>query len=86
MLPPHITIVMLSATLPNVMDFADWVGRTKNRVVYVSGALSRPLWERVELHHREYRFAVEVSTCNNLPPKLPIHMCRPARTCIGGLS
>jgi hypothetical protein len=37
MLPPHITIVMLSATLPNVMDFADWVGRTKNRVVYVSG-------------------------------------------------
>jgi superfamily II RNA helicase len=39
MLPPHITIVMLSATLPNVMDFADWVGRTKNRVVYVSGEL-----------------------------------------------
>jgi hypothetical protein len=38
MLPPHITIVMLSATVPNVMDFADWVGRTKNRVVYVSGA------------------------------------------------
>jgi hypothetical protein len=37
MLPPHITIVMLSATVPNVMDFADWVGRTKNRVVYVSG-------------------------------------------------
>jgi antiviral helicase SKI2 len=38
MLPPHITIVMLSATVPNVMDFADWVGRTKNRVVFVSGA------------------------------------------------
>lgn len=37
MLPPHITIVMLSATVPNVMDFADWVGRTKHRVVYVSG-------------------------------------------------
>lgn len=37
MLPPHITIVMLSATVPNVMDFADWVGRTKNRVVYVTG-------------------------------------------------
>jgi hypothetical protein len=37
MLPPHITIVMLSATVPNVMDFADWVGRTKNRVVFVSG-------------------------------------------------
>lgn len=37
MLPPHITIVMLSATVPNVMDFADWVGRTKNRIVYVTG-------------------------------------------------
>lgn len=41
MLPPHVTIVMLSATVPNVMDFADWVGRTKARVVYVSGAFSR---------------------------------------------
>ena len=28
MLPAHVTIVMLSATVPNVMDFADWVGRT----------------------------------------------------------
>lgn len=41
MLPPHITIVMLSATVPNVMDFADWVGRTKNRVVYVSGGYTQ---------------------------------------------
>eukprot|EP00775_Hariotina_reticulata_P010880 gene10880-11034_t len=41
MLPPHITIVMLSATVPNVMDFADWVGRTKNRVVYVTGNAGR---------------------------------------------
>lgn len=40
MLPPHVTIVMLSATVPNVMDFADWVGRTKQRVVYVSGELA----------------------------------------------
>lgn len=45
MLPPHITIVMLSATVPNVMDFADWVGRTKNRVVYVTGtAADGRLW------------------------------------------
>jgi Lhr-like helicase len=39
MLPPHITIVMLSATVPNVMEFASWVGRTKNRVIYVTGGL-----------------------------------------------
>ncbi len=26
MLPSHIKIIMLSATVPNTMDFADWVG------------------------------------------------------------
>jgi antiviral helicase SKI2 len=31
MLPEHIGIVMLSATVPNAMDFADWVGRVKGR-------------------------------------------------------
>lgn len=29
MLPEHINLVLLSATVPNVFDFADWVGRTK---------------------------------------------------------
>ena len=37
MLPPHIGMVLLSATLPNVMDFADWVGRIKRKVVHVTG-------------------------------------------------
>jgi antiviral helicase SKI2 len=31
MLPPHVGIIMLSATVPNHMDFANWVGRTKKR-------------------------------------------------------
>ena len=26
MLPDHISIIMLSATVPNAMKFADWVG------------------------------------------------------------
>ena len=42
MLPEHIGIIMLSATVPNAMDFADWVfwilfrsvGR-KKRKIYV---------------------------------------------------
>lgn len=26
MLPPHVSIIMLSATVPNAMQFANWVG------------------------------------------------------------
>jgi antiviral helicase SKI2 len=46
MLPPHIGMVLLSATLPNVMDFADWVGRIKRKIVHVTG---RTLLCRVQL-------------------------------------
>jgi antiviral helicase SKI2 len=35
MLPEHIGMIMLSATVPNAMDFADWVGRTKSRKIYL---------------------------------------------------
>jgi antiviral helicase SKI2 len=34
-LPQHIGIVMLSATVGNFMEFAEWVGRTKKKKVYV---------------------------------------------------
>jgi antiviral helicase SKI2 len=34
-LPDHIGIVMLSATVGNYMEFAEWVGRTKGKTVYV---------------------------------------------------
>lgn len=37
MLPAHVNLVLLSATVPNVMDFADWVGRTKRKVIHVTG-------------------------------------------------
>ena len=35
LLPKHIKLVMLSATVPNAMEFAGWVGRTRQAVVYV---------------------------------------------------
>lgn len=57
MLPPHIGLVLLSATVPNVMDFADWIGRTKRKVVYVTGTLKRP----VPLQHSLY-YAGELFT------------------------
>ncbi|GMH32178.1 hypothetical protein BSKO_00012 [Bryopsis sp. KO-2023] len=43
MLPPHCSIVLLSATVPNVEDFAGWVGRTKRKEVYVSATSKRPV-------------------------------------------
>lgn len=50
MLPEHIGIIMLSATVPNAMDFADWVGRTKKRKIYVQITQKRP----VPLEHNIY--------------------------------
>lgn len=34
---------MLSATVPNTLEFANWVGRTKKRKVYVISTLKRPV-------------------------------------------
>lgn len=52
MLPPHIGIIMLSATVPNHMDFANWVGRTKKMPIYVMKTFTRP----VPLEHHLYLF------------------------------
>ncbi|XP_077301021.1 superkiller complex helicase subunit twister [Arctopsyche grandis] len=43
LLPSHCGIVMLSATVPNTLEFADWVGRTKKRMVYVVSTTKRPV-------------------------------------------
>ena len=32
MLPAHVNLIMLSATVPNTFEFADWIGRTKKKV------------------------------------------------------
>lgn len=50
MLPAHVNLILLSATVPNVMEFADWVGRTKQKQLFVSGTLKRP----VPLEHNLY--------------------------------
>lgn len=43
MLPPHVTLIMLSATIPNTLEFADWVGRTKQKEIFVISTLKRPV-------------------------------------------
>lgn len=43
LLPYHINMVFLSATVPNSMEISDWIGRTKQRIVYVQNHLTRPI-------------------------------------------
>jgi antiviral helicase SKI2 len=50
LLPPHVIIVMLSATVPNTLEFADWVGRTKKKQVFVISTPKRT----VPLEHSLY--------------------------------
>lgn len=42
-LPDHIQMVMLSATVPNYREFADWIGRAKQKKVYVQMTEKRPV-------------------------------------------
>lgn len=42
-MPDTVSIVMLSATVPNYEEFANWVGRVKQRKIYVQYTLKRPV-------------------------------------------
>ncbi|CAG9853750.1 unnamed protein product [Phyllotreta striolata] len=50
MLPAQVCVVLLSATVPNTLEFADWLGRTHQRKVYVITTSQRP----VPLQHYLY--------------------------------
>lgn len=43
LLPDHVNIIMLSATVPNALEFSNWVGLTKRKRVYVISTLKRPV-------------------------------------------
>jgi antiviral helicase SKI2 len=43
LLPAHVCVVLLSATVPNTIEFADWLGRTHRRKVYVITTYKRPV-------------------------------------------
>ncbi|KAJ0987857.1 hypothetical protein J5N97_006213 [Dioscorea zingiberensis] len=43
MLPRHVNVVLLSATVPNTIEFADWIGRTKQKKIRVTGTSKRPV-------------------------------------------
>ena len=56
MLPEHVTLILLSATVPNTYEFASWVGRTKKKDIYVISTPKRPvplehyLWADKSMH------------------------------------
>ncbi|KAM8952765.1 superkiller complex protein 2 [Pelodytes ibericus] len=50
MLPDHVNIILLSATVPNTQEFADWIGRIKKKKIYVISTTRRP----VPLEHYLY--------------------------------
>jgi len=56
MLPEYVTLILLSATVPNTFEFASWVGRTKKKDIYVISTPKRPvplqhfLWANKDKH------------------------------------
>lgn len=61
MLPKHVNIVLLSATVPNTIEFADWIGRTKQKKIRVTGTTKRP----VPLEHCLFYSGVLYKVCEN---------------------
>ena len=51
MLPKSVKVILLSATIPNATEFADWVGRARHSPIYVISTLKRP----VPLEHWVYQ-------------------------------
>ena len=43
MLPAHVKFILLSATVPNTFEFANWIGRTKQKNIYVISTPKRPV-------------------------------------------
>ncbi|CAI9106905.1 OLC1v1006152C1 [Oldenlandia corymbosa var. corymbosa] len=61
MLPKHINFVLLSATVPNRDEFADWIGRTKKKKIRVTGTTKRP----VPLEHHLFYSGDFYKVCEN---------------------
>jgi len=53
MLNSNVSMVFLSATTPNTVEFCDWIGRTKARQVFVTGTKKRPVPLQHFLFHGE---------------------------------
>ncbi|UXI21517.1 transcription factor E2F3-like [Sarcoptes scabiei] len=43
LLPSSVKLILLSATVPNVIEFSDWLGRTRRKKIYVICTEKRPV-------------------------------------------
>lgn len=67
MLPGHITLVMLSATIPNSLEFSEWVGRTRNQCVCVISTDKRAVPLEFVLYCDSDVFSLEERVSSNRP-------------------
>lgn len=58
MLPDHVKYILLSATVPNTFEFANWVGRTKQKDIYVISTPKRPVPLEVFIWAKQSLFKV----------------------------
>lgn len=58
MLPDHVKIILLSATVPNTYEFASWVGRTKQKDIYVISTPKRPVPLEIFIFAKDTPFKV----------------------------
>ncbi|CCH46129.1 antiviral helicase SKI2 [Wickerhamomyces ciferrii] len=58
MLPDHIKFILLSATVPNTFEFANWIGRTKHKDIYVISTPKRPVPLEINIWAKKKLFKV----------------------------
>lgn len=58
MLPDHVKYILLLATVPNTFEFANWVGRTKRKDIYVISTPKRPVPLEVFIYAKQKMFKV----------------------------
>lgn len=71
MLPKNIALVMLSATIPNSVEFSEWVGRTKERCVYVISTNKRAVPLEFAIYCNSEAFSIEDSQGKPAPTNFP---------------
>lgn len=58
MLPDHVKYILLSATVPNTFEFANWVGRTKQKDIYVISTPKRPVPLEILIWAKQHLYKV----------------------------